>query len=266
MKNTSRLLAAFAFVCTFTQLDATPLLFLNYNSNNFGQTRASQLGLAFDTIGDFTSAAQLAGKSVVVMPGTTNYTSLLAQVSILDEFVQSGGYLWLNIAGSTCASDFAPGGVDFLQYTCGGTYNNSETIVDVSHPYILGNFHENAQQLTPADFVNWNVTDLGHLAGLPGNAKKITENPQGATLAEYSYGQGWIVVSTLTYGWGEAGAKGAALDNMLYYAANQIRGSEEANGPGPGPGPIPVATPEPASMLITLSGLLFGSTFLRRRR
>jgi hypothetical protein len=256
MKITSRSLAAFAFLCSFTQLGAAPLLFVNYNSNNFGQTRAAELGLDFQTIGDFTSVSQLAGKSVVIMPGTTNYANLLSQTSILHDFVQSGGYLWLNIAGGTCVSDFAPGGVDFAQYTCGGTYNQSETVANSSHPYIQGSFHPNATQLTEGDFSNWNVTDLGHLVGLPGNAAVITQNPQGATLAEYSYGQGWVVLSTLTYGWGDAGAKGAPLNNMLYYAANQIRGSEAAS----------VATPEPASMLLTAGGLLLGCTFLRRRR
>ncbi len=163
---------------------------------------------------------------------------LLHQASILHDFVQAGGYLWLNVAGNGCATDFAPGGVDFAQYTCGGTFNQSETIVDTSHPYIHGNFHDQATQLTLADFVNWNVTDLGHLAGMPTGATSITQNPQGATLAEYAYGQGWVVVSTLTFGWGDQGAKAGPMDNMLLYAASQVRGH---NSPGS------IATPEPAT-------------------
>ena len=94
------------------------------------------------------------------------------------------------------------------------------------------------------------------LATLSGCGSVGVQPWERATLAEYSYGQGWVVLSTLTYGWGDAGAKGAPLNNMLYYAANQIRGSEAAS----------VATPEPASMLLTAGGLLLGCTFLRRRR
>jgi hypothetical protein len=259
MKITSRLLAAFAFLCTFSQLGASPLLFVNYNLNQttFAQARAGSLGLEFDTIADFTSASALTGKSVVVMPGFSTYAHLLNQGSILHDFVQAGGYLWLNVAGSTCASDVAPGGVDFAQYTCGGTFNQAETIDDTAHPYIQGDFHPQAKQLASANFVNWNVTDLGHLTGLPGNATTITRNPLGATLAEYAYGQGWVVVSTLTYGWGDDGAKADPMDNMLLYAANQVRGDSS---------PAAVATPEPATMLFTGAGLLFGMTFVRRRK
>ena len=257
MKIDSRLLAA--FVCAYTQLGATPLLFVNYNTapTNFAQIRAGELGLEFDTIADFTTADALAGKSVIVMPGFSSYAHLLNQASILHDFVQAGGYLWLNVAGSSCATDFAPGGVDFAQYTCGGTFNQSETIVDTSHPYVQGNFHDQANQLTLADFINWNVTDLGHLAGIPAGATSITQNPQGSTLAEYAYGQGWVVVSTLTFGWGDQGAKAGPMDNMLLYAASQVRGH---NSPGS------IATPEPATMLLTAAGLLFGMTFVRRRR
>ncbi len=259
MKTTSRLLAALSFVCSVSQIGATPLLFVNYNTtqNTFGQNRAAALGLSYSTVADFTSVSELAGKSVVIMPGFTNYSNLLNQANILRDFVQAGGYLWINVAGSGCASDFGPGGVDFLQYSCGGSFNQSETIVNPAHPYLTGTFDSKAKALSAADLSNWNVVDLGHLSGLPVNATSITQNPQGATLAEYSYGQGWVVLSTLTYGWGDGGAKGAPLDNMLLYAADQVRGSAA---------PEVASTPEPSNMLAGSSALLFGLTWLRRRR
>jgi hypothetical protein len=69
------------------------------------------------------------------------------------------------------ANDFAPGGVDFLQYSCGGSYNQSESLVNPAHADVEGTFNPRAKALTAADFVNWNVTDLGQLSGLPWNAK-----------------------------------------------------------------------------------------------
>jgi hypothetical protein len=259
MKINSRLLAAFAFVCSVTQISATPLLFVNYNApqTTYAQGRAGALGLTYDTVAGFTSVADLAGKSVVIMPGFSTYSYLLNDATILRDFVQAGGYLWINVAGAGCATDFGPGGVDFMQYTCGGAYNQSEIIVNPTHPYLQGSFDAKAQTLTAADFMNWNVTDLGHLSGLPANATSLMHNAQGSTLAEYSYGQGWVVLSTMTFGWGDAGAKGVPTDNMLLYAADQVRGSAVASVSD---------TPEPANLLLTAGSMLFGLTWLGRRR
>ena len=95
MKITSRFITAFVFVCSLTSLSATPLLFVNYNPpmTQSAQTRAATLGLEYDTIADFTSVSDLAGQSVVIMPGFSNYANLLNQTTILRDFVQSGGYL-----------------------------------------------------------------------------------------------------------------------------------------------------------------------------
>jgi hypothetical protein len=258
MKISSRLKAAFAFVCSLSSLSATPLLFVNYNlaMTQFAQTRAGALGLEYDTVADFTSVSDLRGRSVIIMPGFSNHNNLLHQANILRDFVQAGGYLWINVAGGGCANHIAPGGVDFLQYSCGGSYNQSESLVNPAHAYVEGTFNPKAKALTEADFMNWNVTDLGHLSGLPSNATAIARNPNGPTLAEYAYGQGWVVVSTLTYGWGDNGAKGAPANNMLLYAADQVRGSET---------PVEADTPEPASLLFTAGGLLFGISLIRRR-
>lgn len=259
MRIPSRFKTAFVVVCSLTGLRATPLLFVNYNPpmTQSAQTRAAALGLEYDTIADFASVSNLAGRSVVIMPGFPDYANLLHQAPVLRDFVHAGGYLWINAAGGGCADDFAPGGVDFLQYSCGGSYNQSEALVNPAHAYLQGTFDPKAKPLTAADFMNWNVTDLGHLSGLPSNVTIITQNPNGATLAEYAYGQGWVVVSTLTYGWGDGGAKGAPMDNMLLYAASQMRSAAA---------PVEAATPEPASLLFTASGLFFGLSKLYRRK
>ena len=51
---------------------------MNYNPSqtDFAQGRAEALGLSYERIADFTSAEQLEGKSVVIMPGFTSYGSL----------------------------------------------------------------------------------------------------------------------------------------------------------------------------------------------
>jgi hypothetical protein len=252
------------FIFSVSGLSAAPLLLVNYNmtQTNFAESRAEALGLTYQRVADFTSPEQLKGKSVVIMPGFLSYANLLNQSSILSEFVQEGGYLWINVAGTSCAADVAPGGVDYAHDTCGGAQNQSETIVDSGHAYISGSFDARANQLSAADFMNWNVTDIGHVAALPANATVITRNAQGPTLAEYSFGQGWVVVSTLTYGWGPSGgARGVPVDNMLLYAANQARSAVAAD-----PVVTPeTATPEPGSLFLSAGAMLLGVSRLIRR-
>jgi hypothetical protein len=149
----SRLITAFVFVCSLTS-SATPLLFVNYNPRmtQSAQTRAAALGLEYDTIADFTSVSNLAGRSVVIMPGFSNYANLLDQTTIVRGFVHSGEYLRINVEGDGCADDFAPGGVDSVQYSCGSSYNESESLVNPAHAYLQGSFNPKAKPLTAADF------------------------------------------------------------------------------------------------------------------
>ena len=263
MKLTLRRMAAIIVLSAWSSLNATPLLLMNYNptQTDFAQGRAEALGLSYERIADFTSADQLKGKSVVIMPGFTSYASLLTQTGILSQFVQEGGYLWINVAGTNCATAVAPGGVNYMHDTCGGTQNQSEIVVNPAHPYIDGSFDASAHQLSAGDFMNWNVTDIGHLGNLPVNATTITRNNDGSTLAEYSFGKGWVVVSTLTYGWGPSGgARGVPVDNMLLYAANQVRLDA-----APGPDAPETATPEPGSLILSAGAVLLGLTrFIRR--
>jgi hypothetical protein len=221
--------------------------------------RAGDLGLAHSVIGEFTRD-QLQGKSVVIMPGMSSYDSLMISKPLLSAFVHAGGYLWVNLAGTSCAPDAVPGGAGFVRYDCGSTYHNSETIAQPNHPYFTGAFTPAAHALTAADFANWDATDGGHISGAPSNATALLTNTKGSPLMEYSYGSGWIVVSTMTYGWGVEGAKTAALDNMLLYAASQVRGSDAASVPTEG-------VPEPSTLVMLASGsLLVVFAKIARRR
>ena len=136
----------------------------------------------------------------------------------------------------------------------------AETIHDPSHPYFTGAFAPAAHALTEMDFAEWGSTDAGHIEGAPAGAAVLLSNSQGPSLTEYALGEGWVVVSTLTYGWGENGARTAAMDNMLLYAAMQVRGSEN-------PASLPVSgVPEPSTFLLLATGavLVAFSQGLRR--
>jgi hypothetical protein len=233
----------------FTLSQATPLLFVNYSSQptDFARARAGQLAISNSVTTDV-GLEDLQGKSVVIMPGFSSYDSLLHDMPVLSSFVQNGGYLWINLAGSGCPSDAAPGGVDFVQWSCGSTYHNAETIADPDHAYFTGDFHTSAHSLTDSDFVTWDSTDAGHIAQLPANATTLLSNSRGPSLAEYSFGKGWVVVSTLTYGWGSGGARTAAMDNMLLYAAGQVRGSAD----------VPSPVPESNTWLMLATGTVLG--------
>jgi hypothetical protein len=257
MNPIPRLIAAFILACAVNKTSAAPLLFLNYNpvQTAIAQNRAAALGLSYVTLADFNGMADLSGRSVIIMPGPNSYTY---QADLLRDYIQGGGYAWINVAGPNCSTDFAPGGVDYLHYSCGGSVNQSESIVNPTQSFIQGNFDPQAKALDASDFLNWNATDLGHLSQLPVGTSIFTQNAQGPTLAQYSFGAGSVVVSTLTFGWGENGAHGDALDNMLLFAAGQVRDTSTSLEN--------VSTPEPSSIMFTVSGLLFGVTLLRRKR
>jgi hypothetical protein len=262
LKSCARQIAAFTMLCSGLALDATPLLFINYSPvpTEFAAARAGALALPHSVAGVFTDA-DLAGKSVVIMPGTGLSDRLMNIEPILSSFVQEGGYLWINLAGAQCGQDVAPGGVGFVSWACGGASHDSGTIAEQDHSYFTGTFAPGAHTLTSADFLGWEYTDGGHVTNVPSNATTLLSNPNGASLTEYAFGKGWVVVSSLTYGWGQNGARTAAMDNMLLYAAGQVRGSE-IEDPEPVSG---VAEPASLTLLATGGGLLAFARRFRRR-
>ncbi|HYP06499.1 MAG TPA: hypothetical protein VER03_09760 [Bryobacteraceae bacterium] len=246
--------AACLLVQCLAAVQAAPLLIVNYSKEptEFASARAGQLALDHSVITDFI-APQLTGKSVLIMPGMSSYQLLMTSKPILTEFVENGGYLWLNLAGSGgCAPDAAPGGVSFVAWNCNSAPHDQETIASPTHSYFTGAFSPAAKPLTAADFANWQTTDAGHLDNIPANAKVLLSNAKGPALVEYGVGKGWVVVSTLTYGWATGGARGAALDNMLLYAAAQVRDSAAPMGPPP---PEAGAVPEPGGLLLSATGV-----------
>ena len=191
-------IAASTIVCS----QAAELVFVDYNSfqTSAAVSHANSLGLANSTISSLTgqNVASFTGKTLVVMPGFGDYSDLSANQSFLTNFVNGGGYLILNVAGNSGnLSDFAPGGIDYINYAFGGGLHESETIVDASHPYISGSFNPSATVLSAADFNGWSSTDHGILSGLPGGSTTILNNTDGASLVEYSFGSGHVVASTL---------------------------------------------------------------------
>jgi hypothetical protein len=251
-------------------VNASPLLFINYKmeSTLFADDRAGQLGLSHRFAGSF-SLADLNGKSAVIMPGMQSYASLLADLPVLTEFVNDGGYLWINLPAMVCGSNIAPSGAGFLGWPCGGSAHNDETVAAPNHEYFTGTFNNSAHVLTAASFSNWENSDSGVVSSVPANATVLLSNGSGPSLVEYSYGKGWVVVSTLNYAFGTGGARTAALDNMLLYAAGQRRGSQVTTIPDPppvDPGPSS-GIPEPSTAFLFVSGgtLLALSRAMRRR-
>jgi hypothetical protein len=107
--------------------------------------------------------------------------------------------------------------------------------------------------LSRGTFGNWLPTDYGILLGLPEDATILLANTDGPSLAEYKWGKGKVLVSTL--GFGRPGAPdrvGAPWNNLLLYAgrwqASSSGGGSSTPGgdtPPPSPDPTPEPTPQP---------------------
>ncbi len=159
-------------------------------------------------------------QAIYVAPdlGADDYTQLQQMVApggLIEQFVSLGGVAVLNVAGSLGDQlNIAPGGVGFSSVA----QHVSEQILKPSHPYITGVTFGGAA-LDTGDFANWQPTDYGTLTNLPGNAAVLLANNDGPSLAEYQYGDGRIIVSTLAYCWQDKPAtQGDAARNLLQYS------------------------------------------------
>jgi uncharacterized repeat protein (TIGR01451 family) len=120
----------------------------------------------------------------------------------------------INIAGNIgSAINIDPGGTDYYRTNT----HNAETILRPRHPYITGQPY-GGSPLTASDFNSWGLTDHGWLTGYPPDSQLVLQNPEGPSWLQYPYGSGHVIVTTLTYGWGVRGARGAPLANLVEYA------------------------------------------------
>jgi hypothetical protein len=150
---------------------------------------------------------------------TDDYGSLQRMVAgggFIEQFVSLGGVAVIHAAGTFGDQmNIAPGDVSFVR----NAQHNSESIPDSSHPYFTG-LGFGGQPLSPTDFENWRPgTDEGILTNLPPDAKILLENEDGPSLAEYNYGDGRVIVSSVSYCWiGRANSDGVAMRNLLRYS------------------------------------------------
>lgn len=158
-------------------------------------------------------------QAIYVAPdlGAGDY-AMLQQMSavggVIEQFVASGGAVVINVAGELGDwLDVAPGGVDFI----GGKTHDSQTVLLPSHPYITG-LGYGGEPLAEGDFTDWFPSDYGTLAELPVGAAVVLSNDDGPTWAEYNYGAGRVIVTTLAYCYADRPAtQGVATRNLFRY-------------------------------------------------
>ncbi|MGB0631901.1 MAG: PEP-CTERM sorting domain-containing protein [Alphaproteobacteria bacterium] len=147
-------------------------------------------------------------------------------------------------------SNVLPGGVDY-----GGSRQNDGFTVDLSHPFITGIGFGGASLTASGDFNGangWNSTSHGFLTDLPVGSTVIVDHAVGAQMVEYAYGNGLVIGSGLTFGWGSGSARTDALDNLLLY------GEFAASN-------LSTPVPEPAALALTLVGLA-SFALIRRKK
>jgi len=157
----------------------------------------------------------------------------------IESFTASGGVVVLHIAGRVGEQlEVAPGGVGFTPLTA----RDSQIIEQPDHPFFLGDGFA-GHRLTASDFASWGATSLGVLVGLPESANLLLSSADGPTMAEYVYGEGRVIVSTLGICWdGHPLSDGPAMENLLRYSRT-YEGSAQTPAPTLTATGSPTATP-----------------------
>ncbi|MFI5395928.1 MAG: hypothetical protein ACHQ9S_10385 [Candidatus Binatia bacterium] len=142
---------------------------------------------------------------------------MVAPGGLIEQFVSLGGVAVINVAGTLGdQTNIAPGpsGVGFSS----ASQHEGEDILAPDHAYIHG-LEFGGQMLGVDDFSNWGPTDLGTLTNLPSDATVVLANGNLPTWAEYQYGSGRVIVTTLTYCWDQKpNSQLAAARNLLGYS------------------------------------------------
>jgi len=122
----------------------------------------------------------------------------VANGGALEQYVVGGGTLVINIVGNAGnQSDIAPGGVDYDR----STTHNLETFTSPSHAYLTG-LGFGGYSLQVANFYDWGETDGGTLQNIVAGTTTVLSNADGPSFVEYRWGNGTVILDTLTYGWG----------------------------------------------------------------
>ena len=188
-------------------------------SRDLGLTNGSKL---FQTLASSNPVKDRSNYQVVYIPpglGATNYAwlqQLVREGGFIEQFVSLGGVAVINAGGLVSDQpDIAPGGVGFSMTAQG---HDEEEINEPDHLYIAG-IPFGGDVLGPDDFGGWGPTDLGVLTNLPDGATIVLRNSDGPSWAEYQYGAGRVIVTTLTYCWDtEPESQMAAASNLLLYS------------------------------------------------
>lgn len=162
---------------------------------------------------------------------------LVAPGGVIERFVADGGVAVIHVGGRFGdQQNVAPGGVGFARVRA----HDEEFIVEASHPYFIGEGFGGVA-LSEQDFANWGSTDEGVLTNLPADATVLLRNSDGPSMAEYRYGEGRVIVSTLAFCWeGRPRSKGAPTTNLLRYAPFFL-----GSAATPAPTVTPTGTPTP---------------------
>ncbi|RJP37716.1 MAG: hypothetical protein C4547_05320 [Phycisphaerales bacterium] len=199
-----------------------PSVLMSTNQSTINNPRAQSFGydVTARSITDIVASQDLAGFDFVwINPNVSagdaaQLRAGSAEGGSLDLYAKGGGVLVINIAGNAGdQADIAPGGTDYIRRIT----HQAEQFTTPDHPYLTGEGY-NGAALTVEEFNNWNSTDHGWLEGLP-DAVTVLSNPDGPSWAQYDWGSGTVIVTTLTYGWGGGGGRLNPLDNHLKHSA-----------------------------------------------
>jgi hypothetical protein len=262
-------------------------------SRDLGLTNGSK---PFQTLASSNPVAERSRYQVVYIPpglSADNYVSLQGLVApggFIEQFVSLGGVAVIN-AGGTLGDRLAiaPGGADGSGVGFASVAQHDEEEIDApDHLYIAG-IPFGGDVLGADDFNGWGPTDLGILTNLPDDATIVLNNSNGPSWAEYQYGAGRVIVTTLTYCWDtEPKSQMAAARNLLLYSRfysgfamtpaptvtatgspTSTRSPKPTNTPTPTftpfnrtltpamPTATPTATPTPPPALVDVIGTIF---------